>query len=103
LTLPLREGQEPSDRLEPVAFNPYAPYGRPVESTFGVVIWNVGRDSADWRDRESGIKGALTEAAPDVVCLVEAWGDGETTQPELAAEKLGLAYHCFGGAWDVEG
>lgn len=87
-----------------MAFDPYAPYGPLVESTFRVVTWNVwGRHGDDWRDRESGIEAALAEAAPDVVCLVEAWGDGETTQPELVAKSLGLAYHRFAGGWDVEG
>jgi endonuclease/exonuclease/phosphatase family metal-dependent hydrolase len=86
-----------------VAFDPYAPYGPLVESTFRIVTWNVwGRHGAEWQERESGIEDVLAEVEPDVVCLVEAWSDAATTQPELIAKRLGLAHHRFEGGWAVE-
>jgi endonuclease/exonuclease/phosphatase family metal-dependent hydrolase len=86
-----------------VAFDPYAPYGPLVESTFRIVTWNVwGRHGTDWQNRESGIEDVLAEAAPDVVCLVEAWRDEDTTQPTLVAKRLGLAHHRFEAGWEVE-
>jgi endonuclease/exonuclease/phosphatase family metal-dependent hydrolase len=86
-----------------VAFDPYTPYGPLVESTFRIVTWNVwGRHGPDWQERESGIEDVLAEVEPDVVCLVEAWRDEATTQPELIARRLGLAHHRFEGGWEVE-
>lgn len=98
-------------RLEPkvgchthaVSFDPYAPYGELVESTLRVVTWNVwGRYGDQWRERQAGIQDELLEVVPDVVCLVEAWRQGETTQPELIAGHLGLAHHHFVGDWEQE-
>jgi endonuclease/exonuclease/phosphatase family metal-dependent hydrolase len=86
-----------------VSFDPYAPYGQLVESTVRVVTWNVwGRHGEEWEDRQAGIEDVLVEVDPDVVCLVEAWRQGDTTQPELIAKQLGLTHHLFVGDWEVE-
>ena len=65
-----------------MSFDPYAPYGPVVESTIRVVTWNVwGRYGADWEQRQAALEEALQTAAPDLVCLVEAWRQGDETQP----------------------
>lgn len=72
-----------------VSFDPYAPYGPLVESTVRIATWNVwGRYGENWRERQAGIEDELLGADPDIVCLVEAWRQGETSQPELVAEHL---------------
>ena len=86
-----------------MAFDPYAPYGPLVESSFRVVTWNVwGRHGPDWKERQAGIEEVLGGVDPDVVCLVEAWADDDVTQPARIARRLGLAEHCFVGGWEVE-
>lgn len=86
-----------------MAFDPYAPYGRLVGSTVRVATWNVwGRHGADWQQRQTGIEETLSGAAVDVVCLVESWSQGEATQPERIARRLGHAHHHFVGGWEVE-
>lgn len=87
----------------PVAFDPYAPYGELVESTLRVVTWNVwGRHGDSWKGRQAGIEQELLETEPDIVCLVEAWAQGDVTQPGLIAEATGLSHHVFLGGWEVE-
>ena len=39
---------------------------------------------------------------PDVVCLVEAWRQGTSSQPEQVARRLELPYHHFVGDWRQE-
>lgn len=86
-----------------MSFDPYAPYGPLVESTVRLVTWNVwGRYGARWKDRHAGIEGSLREVTPDLVCLVEAWRDGEVTQPERISRTLGLPHHYFVGDWEQE-
>lgn len=86
-----------------MSFDPYAPYGQVVESTVRIATWNVwGRFGPEWEQRQAGIEDALVQAGPDVVCLVEAWRQGEKSQPALVAERLGLAHHCFTGEWEQE-
>ncbi len=86
-----------------MSFDPYAPYGPLVESTFRIVTWNVwGRYGPRWEERQTAIEEDLLRATPDVVCLVEAWRQAGTTQPELIAERLGLAHHHFVGDWQQE-
>jgi endonuclease/exonuclease/phosphatase family metal-dependent hydrolase len=86
-----------------MSFDPYAPYGQLVESTIRIVTWNVwGRFGDDWKERQAGIEEVLFEAGPDVVCLVEAWRQGEKNQPELIAERLELPHHHFAGDWERE-
>jgi endonuclease/exonuclease/phosphatase family metal-dependent hydrolase len=86
-----------------VAFDPYAPYGPVVESTVRVVTWNVwGRYGPDWETRQLALEATLAEAGPDVICLVEAWRQGESSQPGRIADRLGLRYHQFVGDWDQE-
>lgn len=86
-----------------MSFDPYAPYGQLVESTVRIVTWNVwGRYGKDWKRRQEGIENELLNVAPDVVCLVEAWRMGETTQPEAIAKRLGSSHHCFVGDWEQE-
>ncbi len=86
-----------------MSFDPYAPYGRLVESTVRIVTWNVwGRYGDDWKERQAGIEDALLEAGPDVVCLIEAWSHVATTQPELIGKRLDLPHHHFAGDWKQE-
>jgi endonuclease/exonuclease/phosphatase family metal-dependent hydrolase len=86
-----------------MSFDPYAPYGSLVESTVRFVTWNVwGRFGDDWKTRQAAIENVLIEVAPDVVCLVEAWRQDDTTQPELIAKQLGLPHHRFVGDWQQQ-
>jgi endonuclease/exonuclease/phosphatase family metal-dependent hydrolase len=86
-----------------VSFDPYAPYGPVVESTVRVVTWNVwGRYGTRHEARQAGLEHILAEAAPDVICLIEAWRHGGSDQPERVAERLGLPYHHFAGDWQQE-
>jgi len=65
-----------------------------------VVTWNVwGRYGPAWKTRQVGLEDTLVEVAPDVICLVEAWRYGETSQPGRIASRLGLPYHHFVGDW----
>ena len=81
-----------------MAFDPYAPYGPVVESTIRVVTWNVwGRYGADCEARQAALEETLAETAPNLVCLVEAWRQGDRTQPGRVAGRLGLPYHQFVG------
>jgi endonuclease/exonuclease/phosphatase family metal-dependent hydrolase len=86
-----------------VSFDPYAPYGELIASTVRVATWNVwGRYGEDWKLRQEGIEEALLGVSPDLVCLVETWRQGETTQPQLVASELGLSHHHFVGEWEQE-
>ena len=86
-----------------MSFDPYAPYGRLVETTVRVVTWNVwGRYGRDWQQRQVALEAELAEASPDVICLVESWRSGESTQPGLIADRLSLPYHHFVGDWEQE-
>ena len=86
-----------------MSFDPYAPYGPLVDSTFRVVSWNVwGRYGNDWEERETGLVDSLVEVAPDVVCLVESWRQGDTTQPDRISRRLGLPHHHFVDGWEQE-
>jgi len=65
-----------------VSFDPYAPYGPVVESAVRVVTWNVwGRYGSEWQMRQAALEAVLAGVGPDVICLVEAWGQGESSQP----------------------
>jgi endonuclease/exonuclease/phosphatase family metal-dependent hydrolase len=84
-----------------MSFNPYAPYGSLTSSTIRVVTWNVwGRYGADCEARQEGLEQTLEQTAPDLVCLVEAWRQGDSTQPGRVAARLGLAHHRFVGDWE---
>ncbi len=86
-----------------MSFDPYAPYGPVVQSAIRVVTWNVwGRYGADWELRQAALEETLESAEPDLVCLVEAWRQGEQTQPGRVAERLGLPHHQFAGEWQQE-
>ena len=86
-----------------MSFNPYAPYGPLTESTIRVVTWNVwGRYGADCEARQAALERTLEQTAPDLVCLVEAWRQGDSTQPGRVAARLGLAHHRFVGEWEQE-
>jgi endonuclease/exonuclease/phosphatase family metal-dependent hydrolase len=86
-----------------MSFNPYAPYGALAESTVRVVTWNVwGRYGADCEARQVALEQTLEQTAPDLVCLVEAWRQGDSTQPGRVAARLGLAHHRFVGDWEQE-
>ena len=86
-----------------MSFNPYAPYGPLAESTVRVVTWNVwGRYGADCEARQAELEQTLEQTAPDLVCLVEAWRQGDSTQPGRVAARLGLPHHRFVGDWEQE-
>jgi endonuclease/exonuclease/phosphatase family metal-dependent hydrolase len=86
-----------------MSFDPYAPYGPLAESTIRVVTWNVwGRYGADCEARQAALEQTLEQTAPDLVCLVEAWRQGDSTQPGRVAARLGLAHHRFVGEWEQE-
>ena len=86
-----------------MSFNPYAPYGPLASSTIRVVTWNVwGRYGADREARQAALEQTLEQTAPDLVCLVEAWRQGDSTQPGRVAARLGLAHHRFVGEWEQE-
>jgi endonuclease/exonuclease/phosphatase family metal-dependent hydrolase len=81
-----------------MSFNPYAPYGPLTSSTIRVVTWNVwGRYGADCEVRQEALEQTLEQTAPDLVCLVEAWRQGDSTQSGRVAARLGLAHHRFVG------
>jgi endonuclease/exonuclease/phosphatase family metal-dependent hydrolase len=86
-----------------VTFDPYAPYGPLVESAVRVVTWNVwGRYGPAWETRQIALEDTLAEVAPDVICLVEAWRCGESSQPARVASRLELPHHQFVGDWQQE-
>jgi endonuclease/exonuclease/phosphatase family metal-dependent hydrolase len=86
-----------------MSFDPYRPYGQLVQTTVRIVTWNVwGRYGNSWMERQAGIEETLFDVGPDIVCLVEAWRQGDTTQPELLAKRLGLQNHHFVGDWEQE-
>jgi len=93
----------PAAILGQVSFDPYAPYGPLVESGVRVVTWNVwGRYGPGWEARQLALEETLAEVAPDVICLIEAWRDGASSQPERLGRRLGLPYHHFAGDWPQE-
>ena len=86
-----------------MSFDPYAPYGRVVESAVRVVTWNVwGRYGPDWQTRQAALEAVLAEVRPEVICLVESWRQGESSQPAPIAGRLGLPHHHFVGDWAQE-
>jgi endonuclease/exonuclease/phosphatase family metal-dependent hydrolase len=86
-----------------VTFDPYAPYGPVAESAVRVVTWNVwGRYGPGWETRQVALEDTLAQVEPDLVCLVEAWRYGESSQPERVACRLGLPYCHFVGDWEQE-
>ena len=86
-----------------MSFNPYAPYGPLASSTIRVVTWNVwGRYGTDFEARQAALEQTLEQTAPDLICLVEAWRQGDSTQPGRVAARLGLAHHRFVGDWEQE-
>lgn len=110
-----------------MSFDPYQPYGPPVETTVRIVTWNVWGRYGDWAGRQAGIEDALAAAEPDVVCLVESWsapGDGDPatgdetdetdaetgdethepdTQADRVAARLGHPHRLFAGDWQQDG
>ena len=86
-----------------MGFDPYAPYGPLVDSVVRVVTWNVwGRYGAGWEQRQLALEDVLAGVAPDVICLVEAWREGESDQPGKIADRLEMPYHHFVGDWIQE-
>ncbi len=86
-----------------MSFDPYAPYGPVVTSTIRVVTWNVwGHYGTDREARQAALEEALVATAPNLVCLVEAWRQGDQTQAGRVAARLGLPYHRFAGDWPQE-
>jgi endonuclease/exonuclease/phosphatase family metal-dependent hydrolase len=85
-----------------VSFSQYEPYGPVVDTTVRIVTWNVWGRYGRWRERQEGIEETLAAAAPDVVCLAEAWSDAEANQPGLVARRLGFEHSVFAGDWRQE-
>ena len=85
-----------------MSFDQYAPYGPVVETTLRVVTWNVWGRYGRWQERQTAIEEALVDVGADIVCLVESWSRGETTQAELVARRLGMEHHAFVGDWQQE-
>jgi endonuclease/exonuclease/phosphatase family metal-dependent hydrolase len=86
-----------------MSFNPYAPYGAMVETTFRVVTWNVWGRYGEWSARLDGIIAELKRSAPDIVCLEEAWATPEQSQGDLVGEALGLPFRFRWGDWQQDG
>jgi endonuclease/exonuclease/phosphatase family metal-dependent hydrolase len=86
-----------------MSFDPYAPYGAMVETTFRVVTWNVWGRYGEWSARLDGIIAELKRSAPDIVCLEEAWATPEQSQGDLVGEALGLPYRFGWGDWQQDG
>jgi hypothetical protein len=74
----------------------------------------VGRYGPGWETRQAALEDTPGEVEPDLVCLVEAWRYGESSQPERVARRLGLSYchfvgdgskrtGCRGSAWSPGG
>lgn len=82
-----------------VAFDPYEPYGKVIETTMRVVIWNVWGCYGDWHAREAELERTLSEVRPDVVCLVESWSRSEGMQTDSVAAALGFEHSIFDGGW----
>ena len=87
-----------------------------VPSAVPMVTWNVwGRYGSEWQTRQVALEAALAEVGPDVICLVESWGHGESSQPGRIADRLGLRpttnswatgsrkTGCRGSAWSADG
>jgi endonuclease/exonuclease/phosphatase family metal-dependent hydrolase len=56
-----------------------------------VMTWNVlWRFAGNWRRRAPGILDTLKVYRPDVLGLVETWGDNGTSQPAQLAAALGM-------------
>jgi endonuclease/exonuclease/phosphatase family metal-dependent hydrolase len=85
-----------------VSFDPYAPYGPVVRSSVRIATWNVWGRYGDWQQRQAGIEDELLNIQPDVVCLVEAWRQGDDTQAERVAGRLGFSEQCFVGDFEQE-
>ena len=86
-----------------MSFDPYAPYGAMVETTFRVVTWNVWGRYGEWSARLDGIIAELKRSAPDIVCLEEAWATPEQSQGDLVGEALGLPYRFDWADWPQDG
>ena len=79
-------------RYLPRDLQPLTPYGPLVESAVRVVTWNVwGRYGPAWETRQVALEDTLAEVTPDVICLVEAWRYGESSQPGRVASRRGIA------------
>jgi endonuclease/exonuclease/phosphatase family metal-dependent hydrolase len=76
-----------------MSFDPYAPYGTPIETTCRVATWNVWGRYGDWAARLDGISAELRQCAPDVVCIAETWETADQDAASLLGEALGLP-HC---------
>ncbi len=86
-----------------MSFDQYAPYGPVVETSVRVVTWNVWGRYGQWEGRQAAIEDALVSVSPDIVCLVESWSSGTTTQAERVAQRLGMDHHRFDGDWHQDG
>ncbi|SNY74970.1 endonuclease/exonuclease/phosphatase family protein [Paractinoplanes atraurantiacus] len=61
-----------------------------------VLAWNLWwRFGGAWREREAGIVATLRTVQPDLAGFCETWAGEGTTQPQLLADRLGLAHAAF--------
>lgn len=63
-----------------------------IDADCRVLSWNVWWRFGDWRTRQPLISKAVTEAAPDVIALQEAWRTDDDSQPEQLAEFARLPH-----------
>lgn len=86
-----------------MTFDPYAPYGQPVETTVRIVTWNVWGRYGRWEQRQRALEASLAAAAPDIVCLAEAWATADDDQPARIAEVLGFDHAVIEADFEVDG
>jgi endonuclease/exonuclease/phosphatase family metal-dependent hydrolase len=60
-----------------------------------VMTWNVWWRFGPWEQRTAAILATIAGQRPDVVCLQEVWGDGNTNMAELIAAELGGFHHVL--------
>jgi endonuclease/exonuclease/phosphatase family metal-dependent hydrolase len=64
------------------------------------VTWNVWGRYGPWEERQALLEETLSNVAPDIVCLVEAWSTDEEHQPDRVAAALGMEHTLFEGDFD---
>lgn len=71
-------------------FDPFAPYGRLVETTVRVLSWNTWGLFADDAAR-ARLDAIAAECRADILCLPEAWSTGDDNQARHLQDVLELA------------
>lgn len=68
-----------------------------------VATWNVWWRFGPWQARQERIATVLRDAAPDVVCLQEAYVAPDDDQPARLAGELGLEHHAYASLVEHDG